>query len=210
MHLVDHAARRICRVIETQEEIEHDVLGMYRRGGRDPEREPGAIQLAESLGLRVDLVPGLGARARIVGGRIELRAEMTLAGLEYAAGHELGHDHVGDAECADPHIERVCDAISVAVIAPEPAMFRLRVTYGWKRIPEIAKALGTSDLIVGLRWGVVMEESVAIVLDRGGVRRAGPQMGASDVMLRAIARAGGGDGLRAVRIRCGMMLISEA
>jgi hypothetical protein len=188
-------------------EIESASKSMYERAGVDPAREPGAIRLAEALGLRVELVPGLGARARIVGKRIDLRAEMTLAGLEYSTGHELGHDYLADPECADPRVEHICNSISVAIIAPEAAMFRMRMVFGWQRIPRIACTLGTSDLIVALRWGTVMEEPVAVVLDRGGVRRSGPMMGADDRMLRAIARSGGGDGLRAVRVARGVMLI---
>jgi hypothetical protein len=131
---------------------------------------------------------------------------MTPAGREYGCGHELGHLERKRLACNDPQLERECNEFAVTIIAPKAAMFVSRAVFGYD-VPEIACALGTSDLIVSLRWGVTMEEPVAVVLDRGGVRRSGPDLGAPDAVLRAIARSGGGDGLRAIRIRCGVMLI---
>jgi hypothetical protein len=185
------------------------AVSLYRQGGVDPARNPGAINLAIALGMRVRLVPSLPVRALVHPGEpvvIELRRQLAPAGREYDCGHELGHVANDCFACADVRLERACDQIAVSIVAPRPAMFLLRAVFGYD-VPNLAATLETSDLIAALRWGTVFDESVAVILDRGGVRRSGPPIALSDLALRRIARAGGGDGLRAVRLARGVMLI---
>lgn len=185
------------------------ALSVYRRAGVDPTRDPGAINLATALDMRVRLVPSLPVRALVHPGEpivIELRKQLAPAGREYDAGHEIAHVESSFFACGDPRLERICDQVAVSIVAPRPAMFLLRAVFGHD-VPRIAATLETSELITALRWGTVFEESVAVVVDR--VRRSGPPIALADNELRRIARAGGGDRFRAVQLRRGVMLIGQ-
>jgi hypothetical protein len=197
-------------VITTQLHEPDDIaLSLYKQGSVDPTRDPGAINLALALNMRVRLVPSLPVRALVHPGEpvvIELRRQLAPAGREYDCGHEMGHVANDCLACGDPRLETHCDRIAVSIVAPRPAMYLLRAVFGYD-VTKIAATLETSELIVALRWGVVFEESVAVVLDRGGVRRSGSQIALGDLELRRIAKGGGSTNFRAVRLARGVMLI---
>ena len=196
-------------MISEQYEVEGVGLDLYTRASLDPARDTGGILLARALGFEVVFTPRLDCRARLVvvpKPVIQLRAAIAPAGAEYDAAHEIPHWYFDKHACGDPRLERACDRVAVSIVAPAPAMFRMRAVFGY-RIDLIAAALGTSETIVALRWGEVFyDEPVAVITPRG-IRRSGPEMGADDATLRRIARAGGGEGVRVIRMRQGWMLI---
>lgn len=183
---------------------------MYTRAGVDPSRHPGAINLARALGIPIRLVDGLETRACLVtvpAPMIELRRGMSRAALEFGAAHELPHVELKRYACGDPRLEHVCDSTGVAIIVPREALHVTRMAFGWRRFHDMASLLVTTDLILAMRWGAVFEEPVAFVFNDGRVRRAGPTMEAPDSALRAIARSRGGEGLSAVRVERGVVLL---
>jgi hypothetical protein len=185
----------------TRAEIEGESAALYQRAGVDPEREPGALNLAFALpGVRVRFVRGLTSRGRVVregdGHLIELRSGQRPIGLEFAAGHECGHiARNRHRDCEDT--ERACDAIAAALIAPRPAMYLLRMCFGLD-LPRIATTLCTSQITVARRFGEVFDEPCAIVMP-GRVLRSHPGLPADDD-LRCMARAGVARGARVIRL----------
>jgi hypothetical protein len=187
--------------------IESTVRDLYHRASLDPARESGAVRLALGLRMKVRFMP-LRVRARVShrDNAIEIAEDTSDVAAEFLAGHEIAHVAVDRRSCGGPQLEALCNSMGAAIVAPAPAMYLMRATCGYD-VQRMACLLVTSEMIAALRWGEVFEEQVAVV-EPGRVRRSGPPIALSDNALRRIALAGGGDGVRAVRLSRGTMLVA--
>ena len=127
-------------------------------------------------------------------GTATMRVRSTLPPLALAWGvfHELGEWLLARATCTSEFIEQYADNVAATLIAPVPAMRRLRHAYGFD-LPRVATALRTSQTIAALRWGEVFDEPLAVVMPTR-VKRRGPLTLPGDGELRRIVRAGGCEG----------------
>jgi hypothetical protein len=107
---------------------------LYRMGGLDPGRTPGALRLAVALGLRIILRPDPSDRLPtgalfFEDHEIRVRRELDREQRELTIGHELGHYWLrirGQQRARSPGEvtweEALCDEIGRSIVAPRVAV----------------------------------------------------------------------------------------
>ncbi len=177
----EDAARRICKM-----------------AGVTADRPTPLRQIAAKvLGKKnVRIVPGFGSEGALIPIRGQLtlfaRAGQTHERREHVFGHELGHWICHHDGHAGPDLERDCDRIGAALIAPRSA-FRVAMAWSGCSFPQLAKAFRTTESLAALRYGETTGQRLALVSpDR--VRVIGDRWPA-EAEIRRIAEQGG-PGLR--------------
>jgi len=182
-----------------------DVLAseVYRLAQRDDDRAVYPLELAtRALGAtairyepRLE-VPGMLAPVRGKW-RLYLRSGLTRRRLAHVVGHELGH-WVCQREGVED-TEDLCDAIGAAIVAPRRAYLNVVARRG-ACLRNLAWYFATSETLVALRYAETTGIPLALITPRD-VRLRGKYDWPPENELRALAQSGGGDGLRAVRLR---------
>src|SRR5690606_3913871 len=95
--------------------------------------------------------------------------------------------------------EERCDAIGAAIVAPAPAVASVLARRP-PRLRDLAWLFSTSESLVALRYAEVTRKPLALVTPER-VRPRGHHDWPPENELRKLARSGGGDGWRAVRLR---------
>lgn len=147
--------------------VEGNAARVYELARADLATPPGTPHLAAAL-----LGPGCirrvsraelespAALARVgTKWRIYLRRGLTAAEINFLVGHELAEWFYRDQR--DPHIERACDALAAALVAPRQAVAsRYRMP---SDVRALADELGCSDTCAALRVGEALRTAVAVV-----------------------------------------------
>lgn len=184
--LVERLARQVYQLAGVAEDRAVCPVELARRIlGED------AVIIARQLSSEGYLLP-IAGRWRIV-----VRAGLSKRRLAHVVGHELGH-WICRAEGV-PDDEEQCDAIGAAIVAPAPA-FASALARRPAKLRDLAWLFSTSESLVALRYAEVTRKPLALVTPER-VRLRGHHDWPPENELRALARSGGGEGLRAVRLR---------
>ncbi len=119
---------------------------LYEATGLDPEVEPGALRLLVRLPfIQHDFIEDLAPRSALIvrhGSYVVcVRESLALRDVEWACGHELAHAFGNTVHGGADYdrVERRCNRIAAALIAPRAAMVVLRDAYGY----DLARFGGT-------------------------------------------------------------------
>lgn len=187
---------------------EAEALALYARLNLDPHEPPGVGRVAVALlGARcierVDarVLRGADAETCMVHGtwRIFVRRGLATDRLAHVVGHELGHIVLGATGETGDELERLCDAIGAAIVAPRPA-FRAAIRDEDGDVHRLAERYRITPSCSTMRIGECTGEPVALVTP-GLVRVRGPEefVWGDEGTLRRLARTGA-PGLRRVQL----------
>lgn len=188
-------------------QLEGEAERLYRSVGCDPSEAVSPTLLARKLlgpgrvlTARASALPGDAVLARVYGEpRIYVRSKLTAERSRFAVAHELAHWALGDAADGD-ELERLCDALAAALIAPRRA-FQSALRESGHRFAPIARWFVTTESCAALRLGEVTGRPLALVTPRL-VRVRGDEWGwPPEPEIRQLARAKRLPGVRRAKLR---------
>ena len=176
-----------------QADIEGEADRLYRVAGLDSGTAAPIIWLAtELLGagavVPVHMLrePGGACLVRVNGqARIYFRSRLPPMRRDFAIGHELAHWCLRDAE-EGLELERACDALAAALIAPRAAFLKVVARHG-ARFTRLAKAFATTESLAALRFGETTLEPLALVTPQSVRVRGAVYLWPSEAAIRGLA-----------------------
>jgi hypothetical protein len=186
------------------ERLAADLIGRSRLDGTAPISPltlaekllgPGAIRRVPPRCL-----PAGAALVRVHGDwRIYLASDLPPKPLRFAVCHELAHWALGDAATGS-ELERLCDALAAALLAPREAFLRVLRDTG-PRLPALARRFETTETCVALRLGETTGAPLALVAPSVVRVRGAGFAWPSEREIRALAQRARLPGLRKARLR---------
>lgn len=188
-------------------DVEGAARSILEAAGYDWDDVPGAVRLAQGLGVRVvwrEL--GLCEAAAVdptpsgIPTTIALRPGLSPVRAAWCIAHELAEIDLATVGYQGEDVERVAEALAAALLMPRPAVRRVA---GTMNVHELARAFGVPETAAALRLAEVGHvEAVAVVTPQTvHVRTDGEFALPPAFELRRIARVGAHPGLRKVPLR---------
>lgn len=169
---------------------EAEARYVYELGGCTLDDRPSMLHLAQrALGAaNVFVHRGLRATSAYLPRQrqIWLRAGLSEVRANFALGHELGEWRLHEIRYEEPDRESVCDAIAGCLVCPRVA-FQGAVRVVGSDFVQLAQGFGTSQTVVGLRYGETTGHPVVVVTERNVHARGGPFEWGDVAQLRRIA-----------------------
>lgn len=148
-------------------DIEGNAAYLYELAGADPDDPPGTPAIARAIlgpgcirRVRPSDLKSFAALARVQGRwLIYVRRNLRPSGINFLVGHELAEWLYRETD--DPDVERACDALAAALVAPRRALLKI-----YRRpddLHDVADALVCSETCAALRIGEALDEPIAVV-----------------------------------------------
>jgi hypothetical protein len=188
-------------------DVEGAARSILEAGGYDWDETPGALRLAQALGVRVvwrDLkIAEAAAVDPLPSGiptTIVLRQGLGAVRAAWLIAHDLAEIDLATVRYQGEDIERVAEALAAALLMPRPAFQRVA---GTMNVHELAAAFAVPETAAALRLAEVGHvDAVAVVTPQTvHVRTDGQFVLPPARELRRIARIGAHPGLRKVQLR---------